>query len=164
MVKNLPAVQEMQVGSWVGKIPWRRALQPTPVFLVGNPMDRGAWQATVHGVTKDRTQLSDWTRTHTIPNLFSQLSWEYLWLSVWGSDFERSSVCAHDLSQSTATRTLCASVSAFQENGYHSLWSFSSVSKVSLVWTPQYILSQAIPSIPPNLVKVYLAISWYVNV
>ena len=24
-----------------------------------NPMDRGAWQATVHGVTKSWTQLSD---------------------------------------------------------------------------------------------------------
>ena len=28
--------------SWVGTIPWRRAWQPTPVFLPGNPMDRGA--------------------------------------------------------------------------------------------------------------------------
>ena len=27
--------------SWVGKIPWRRAWQPTPVFLPGDPMDRG---------------------------------------------------------------------------------------------------------------------------
>ena len=25
-----------------------------------NPMDRGAWRATVHGVTKSRTRLSDW--------------------------------------------------------------------------------------------------------
>ena len=35
-------------------------------------MDRGAWQATVHGVTKNRTQLSDST-TETIPvvSLFS---------------------------------------------------------------------------------------------
>ena len=24
-----------------------------------NPLDRGAWQATVHGVTKSRTQLKD---------------------------------------------------------------------------------------------------------
>ena len=24
-----------------------------------NPMDRGAWQATVHGVAKSQTQLSD---------------------------------------------------------------------------------------------------------
>ena len=26
----------------------------TPVFLLENPMDRRAWQATVHGVTKSR--------------------------------------------------------------------------------------------------------------
>ena len=44
MVKNSPAMQETWVrdpGSipgfdpWVGKIPWRRAWQPTPVFLLG---------------------------------------------------------------------------------------------------------------------------------
>ena len=28
-VKNLPAIQE----TWIGKILWRRAWQPTPVFL-----------------------------------------------------------------------------------------------------------------------------------
>ena len=37
---------------WVGKIPWRRKCQPTPVFCLGNPMDRGAWQAVVHGVAR----------------------------------------------------------------------------------------------------------------
>ena len=42
---------------WVGKIPWRRPWQPTPVFLPQNPMDRGAWKATVHRVTKSRAQL-----------------------------------------------------------------------------------------------------------
>ena len=26
---------------------------------LGNPMDRGAWRATVHGVAKSQTQLSD---------------------------------------------------------------------------------------------------------
>ena len=34
-VKNLPAVQETWVDPWVGKMPWRRAWQPTPVFLPG---------------------------------------------------------------------------------------------------------------------------------
>ena len=29
-----------------------------------NPMDRGAWKAAVHGVTKSRTRLSDFTFTH----------------------------------------------------------------------------------------------------
>ena len=36
MVKNLPAMQEMQVQPCVGKIPWRRERQPTPVFLPGD--------------------------------------------------------------------------------------------------------------------------------
>ena len=33
MVKNLPAVQETQVRSLVGEIPWRREWQPIPVFF-----------------------------------------------------------------------------------------------------------------------------------
>ena len=47
----------------MGKIPWRRKWQPTPVFLPGESIDRGAWRATVHGVAKSRTQLSDFTFT-----------------------------------------------------------------------------------------------------
>ena len=35
MVKCLPAMQETRFDPWVGKIPWRRKWQPTPVFLPG---------------------------------------------------------------------------------------------------------------------------------
>ena len=35
MVKNPPANAEHPFNAWVGKIPWRRAQQPTPVFLPG---------------------------------------------------------------------------------------------------------------------------------
>ena len=31
---------------------------PLQYSCLENPMDRGAWQATVHGVTKSQTQLS----------------------------------------------------------------------------------------------------------
>ena len=41
----------------------RRQWQPIPGLLPGNPMDRGAWQATVHGVTRSWTQLSDFSFT-----------------------------------------------------------------------------------------------------
>ena len=34
-VKNLPAMQEMQLWSWVEKIPWRREWLPNPGFLPG---------------------------------------------------------------------------------------------------------------------------------
>ena len=45
---------------WVRKISQRQKWQPTPVFLPGeNPMDRGSWQAIVHGVAKSRTRLSN---------------------------------------------------------------------------------------------------------
>ena len=47
---------------WSGKIHWRRKLQPIPVFLLENSMDRGAWMATVHGVAKNETWLRDWER------------------------------------------------------------------------------------------------------
>ena len=34
-VKSLPAMQETQVPSWIGKIPWRRECLPSPVCLLG---------------------------------------------------------------------------------------------------------------------------------
>ena len=34
---------------------------PLQYSCLENPTDRGAWQATVHGVTKSRTRLSDFT-------------------------------------------------------------------------------------------------------
>ena len=44
---------------WHRKIPWRRKWQPTQYSYLENSMDREAWRATVHGVTKSRTWLSD---------------------------------------------------------------------------------------------------------
>ena len=61
MVKNLPAMQEIQVQTLDQKIPWRREWLPTPVSILAwmNPMDRGAWRATVHEVAE-----SDTTKCH----------------------------------------------------------------------------------------------------
>ena len=41
----------------IKEISWRRAWQPTPLFLPGDPMDGGAWWATVHRVAKSQKQL-----------------------------------------------------------------------------------------------------------
>ena len=37
----------------VGKSPWRRKWEPTPVILLGNLMGRGTWRATVHVIVKE---------------------------------------------------------------------------------------------------------------
>ena len=59
---------------WVGKNPWRRKWQPSPVFLPENPMERGAWRATVstvHRVAKSWTGLK-WLSRHMSRMKFSQ--------------------------------------------------------------------------------------------
>ena len=43
----------------LGKSPGERNGNPLQYFCLENPMDRGAWWATVHVVTKSQTQLSD---------------------------------------------------------------------------------------------------------
>ena len=43
----------------LGKYPGEGNGNPLQYFCLENPMDRGAWRVTVHGVTKSRTQLSD---------------------------------------------------------------------------------------------------------
>ena len=40
---------------------------PLQYSCLGNPMDKGAWWTIVHGVAKNRTQLSDWTCTKVKP-------------------------------------------------------------------------------------------------
>ena len=42
----------------LGRSPGEGNGYPLWYSCLGNPMDRGAWQATVHGVIKSRTQLS----------------------------------------------------------------------------------------------------------
>ena len=55
VVKNPPAdAGGLRFDPWVGKIPWGRKWQHLSPCLE-NPMDRGAWQATIRGVTKSRT-------------------------------------------------------------------------------------------------------------
>ena len=60
MVKNLPEIQE----TWVHSLNWEDSPgegngYPLQYSCLENHMDRGAWQATVHGVTESHTQLSD---------------------------------------------------------------------------------------------------------
>ena len=52
VVKNLPAMQEMWIPSLGQEDPLEKQRQPTPDSCLGNCMDRGAWNATVHGVCK----------------------------------------------------------------------------------------------------------------
>ena len=54
-------MQEMQE-TWVQSLCWEDTLEKKMAIdssVLWNPMDRGTWWATVHGVAKSWTQLSD---------------------------------------------------------------------------------------------------------
>ena len=75
----------MQIPSWVGKIPWKRAWQSTPVLLPGELQNRGAWWVTVHGATKSQTwlkQLSMHARTSTSLSFAIPIPWSNPILSI----------------------------------------------------------------------------------
>ena len=71
MVKRLPAMREIPVQSLgredlgsihgLGRSPGEGNGNPLQYSCLENHMDRGAWWATVHGVTKYQTRLSDFT-------------------------------------------------------------------------------------------------------
>ena len=44
---------------WVRKIPGEGDSNPLQYSCLETPMDRGSWQATVHGATKSQIRLSD---------------------------------------------------------------------------------------------------------
>ena len=54
-VKELPARAEdrSSIPRSIRKISWNRKWQPLQYSCLGNPTDRGAWQATVHRVAKE---------------------------------------------------------------------------------------------------------------
>ena len=54
-VKNLSAVQETRVQSLGGKELLEKVWLPIQYSCLENPMDRGAWWATVHEVAKSQT-------------------------------------------------------------------------------------------------------------
>ena len=71
VVKNLPIIQETKVQSlgWEDS-PGGGNDNPLQSSSLGNSMDRGAWRAVVHGVTKSRTGLSNCTHILASPAVF----------------------------------------------------------------------------------------------
>ena len=92
VVKNLPA-NAGDTGSIPrsGKIPREVNSNPLQYPCLGNSMDRGAWRATVHGVTKSQTWFSDYTTTAT-----QTIKWALLspgWLSLFEAQ-SKLSLCS----------------------------------------------------------------------
>ena len=56
---NSRDTEDMSLTPGLGRSPGGGDGNPLQYSCLGNPMDRGTWQATVHGVPKSQTRLSD---------------------------------------------------------------------------------------------------------
>ena len=67
VVKNLPDnagdIRDVGLIPGSGRSPGEGNGNPLQYLCLENPIDRGAWQATVHGVARNRTRLSHYTTT-----------------------------------------------------------------------------------------------------
>ena len=68
MVKNPPArAGDNSSFAGLGRSPGRANGNPLQYSCLENPMDRGAWWTTVHGIAKSQTQLRDYGTTIANP-------------------------------------------------------------------------------------------------
>ena len=83
VVKNLPAKEiERVLDPWIGKFPWRRRWQPTPVFLPGESLgQRNLAGATVHGVAES--------------DVCSNLEWRHVNACSGGGDYPHPCAPGH---------------------------------------------------------------------
>ena len=95
LVKNLPASagdardEDLIPGS--GRSPGGGNSNPLPYSCPGNPMDRGAWCAAVHGVTKGHTQLSvDAKRREREQMKAEALRMRWWGLGIWSLQTDRA--------------------------------------------------------------------------
>ena len=74
----------LSFGPLLRKILWRKAWQPTPIFLPGESMGREAWWAKVYGVTQHQTWLKRLS-THThICSWIMMADWNTSVQAEWG--------------------------------------------------------------------------------
>ena len=58
LLANTGVLRDMDSIPGLGRSPGKGKDNPIQCSVLENPMDRGAWWATVHGITKSQTQLS----------------------------------------------------------------------------------------------------------
>ena len=129
------------------RVPWRRPWQPTPISCLENPVDRGAWQATVHRVTKSWTLLKQ-LRIHAQMmlrgRLYVQSAWKNL-LTWW--PIPRSMFCKPESPEILLAKKNVNGPVSLKRLILYPSWRFTmhsielkSLRNLAVIYLPQYSL------------------------
>ena len=89
-----------------GRSPGEVNGNPLQYSCLENPLDRGAWQATVHGVAKSRTRPSDFTSLHFI-HIYAVLSRSVMSNTLKPMDCSPQVSSVHKISQKKNAELSC---------------------------------------------------------
>ena len=94
---------------------------PLQYSCLGNPMDGGVWWATVHGVVKSQTRLSDFTFTLHFDALEKEMATDssVLALRIPGTGAWWAAVCGVAQSQTRVTCLSCSSSYCVLKGDFH---------------------------------------------
>ena len=86
VVKNPPTnaedLTDTEFNPWVRKFPWRGAWNPLRCSCLENPMDSGAWQATIHRAARVGHGWNDLSCVHT-QFLIRLFGWVFFYIQVY---------------------------------------------------------------------------------
>ena len=119
---------------WSGRSPGEENGNPFQYSCLGNSMENGACPTTVHGVTKNWTQLSDpTTRDSLIPIWYSFITW-------WWCSVAQSCPALDDLMDSSMPGSLSFTIS----------WSLLKLTSIESVMSPNHFILGRPLLLPPS--------------
>ena len=139
--------------SWVGKIPWRRAWQPTPIFLPGESAGQGSLLGYIHAFTGTDTAEAAYHTAHTS---YLQYLCAHLYClgpkhSIEGFSYLWQLYCSHMIVHShflislvficiSPSHVLNLLKSPYNLNVYKRGWYRLGTQELSVCWMSQWIL------------------------
>ena len=140
-VKNVPAMQE----TWVPSLGWDDPLEEgmaihSSVLAWRIPMDRGAWWAAVHGISKCWTQLKDYTHPDPMPLAYmvpTPAPWLMAkMLSFWNLNSDHGSETVPHFFSPLFSSPVCPNVSLDSSDWAFSSWPHACLKMHSLSLLP----------------------------
>ena len=133
-------MQEMQVWSLGGEDPLEEENgNPLQYSCLGNSMNRGAWWATVHGVSKNRTGLSYWALNTRVLSELKYMKLSLCKICPWCCQlfYDVYRICQHPIVNWHRFASLCCASSLSHVQVFATPWTVAHKAPLFMVFSGQ---------------------------